>query len=71
MNELIRKHSDLSSSIIKRAKVTLSHLKTVNWTLNLLLWTLWCFLGYLTYLGDALSSCHTNRYDISTFAKFN
>ena len=38
MNELIRKHSDLSNSIIKRAKVTFSHLKTVNRTLNWLLW---------------------------------
>ena len=38
MNELIRKHSDLSNSIIKRAKVTFTHLKTVNRILNWLLW---------------------------------
>ena len=41
MNELISKHSDLSNSIIKRAKVTFSLLKTVHRTLN---WILWHFV---------------------------
>ena len=69
MNELIRKHSDLSNSIIKKSQSYFKSSENSKLDSKLTFMTLWCFLGYLTYLGDALSSCHTNRYDISTFAK--
>ena len=66
MNELIRKHSDLSNSIIKKGQSYFLSSENSKSDSKLTFMKL-CFLGHLTYLGDALlvflfgSTLHFNR----------
>ena len=54
MNEFIRKHSDLSNSIIKKGQSYFQSSENSKSDSKLTFMTL-CFLGHLTYLGDALT----------------
>ena len=53
MNKLIRKHSDLSNSIIKKGQSYFQSSGNSKSDTKLTFMTL-CFLGHLTQLGDAL-----------------
>ena len=53
MNELIRKHIDLSNSIIKKGQSYFQSSENSKSDSKLTFMSL-CFLGHLTYLGDAL-----------------
>ena len=69
MNELIRKHSDLSNSIIKKGQSYFSSSENSKSDSYLTFMTL-CFLGHLTYLGDALvytgNKKLTHHWDLPT-----